>query len=55
MVFYPSIHHPHIAHQFPRCLTSINTLRRRKSESMSWSFGMWEEGTHEMRNERSSG
>jgi hypothetical protein len=31
MTFYPGLHHPHIAHHFPRCLISINTLRRRKS------------------------
>src|SRR3954467_11537191 len=31
MTFFPGLHHPHIAHHFPRCLISINTLRRRKS------------------------
>ena len=31
MTFCPGLHHPHIAHHFPRVLISINTLRRRKS------------------------
>jgi hypothetical protein len=30
MVFYPGIHHPHIAHHFPRVMVSVNTLRRRR-------------------------
>jgi hypothetical protein len=31
MTFYPGLHHPHIAHHFPRAMISINTIRKRKS------------------------
>ena len=31
MTFFPGLHHPHIAHHFPRAMISINTIRKRKS------------------------
>jgi hypothetical protein len=31
MVFFPGLHHPSVAHHFPRAMISINTIRKRKS------------------------
>src|SRR5690348_2792520 len=30
MTFFPGLHHSSIAKHFPRCMISVNTLRRRK-------------------------